>query len=178
MLEKGFASGASLGNHRLAGSRTKEAVMIPKDILAKLSLFEGLPARALDEIGALAREESFPSRATIFSPEQASKDIYVLPDGSVRLTVFASPMSEPVTVTVLKTRGQAFSFSSVIGSGHHNSSAEAITDVRVIAVEGRPLMAYLAKEPAVGFLVMKRGLSHQPAPRGAPAAAGRDHHGL
>lgn len=130
--------------------------MVPKETLAKLSLFEGLPEGALKAIGAISRELSFAADTVIFSPEKSAEHLYVLLEGSVRLTVFVSPLSGPVTVTVLGTPGQTFGFSSVVGSGHHNSSAESGTNVRIIAVKGRELMEYLAKEPEVGFVLMKR----------------------
>lgn len=130
--------------------------MVPKDVLARLSLFEGLPEAALDHLAGLANELAFAADTTIFSPEQPSEHLYVLLEGSVRLTLYVSPVSGQVTVTVLNTPGQAFGFSSIIGSGHHHSFAEAATGVRALALEGRALMAYLDKEPAVGFVVMKR----------------------
>jgi toluene monooxygenase system ferredoxin subunit len=130
--------------------------MIAKETLARLELFEGLPDLALQAIAALSQERAFAARATIFSPEQPSNQICILLDGSIRLTVFASPLSEPVTVSVLNTPGQTFGFSSVIGPGHHSSSAEAVTNARIIEIKGKPLLDYLAKEPAVGFVVMRR----------------------
>ncbi len=129
--------------------------MVSKDVLAKLSLFEGLPEAALGHLAGLADEVSFAAGATIFSPEQPSEDLYILLEGSVRLTLYVSPHSGHVTVTVLGTPGQAFGFSSVVGTGHH-SFAEAGAAVRVLTLPGRALMDYLEKEPAVGFVVMKR----------------------
>lgn len=130
--------------------------MVPKETLAKLSLFEGLPEEALEAIGSFSEEMSFAADTLIFSPEKSADYMFVLMEGSVRLTVFVSPLSGPVTVTVLNTPGQAFGFSSVVGSGHHNSSAEAGTDTRVVGVRSKELMGFLSREPAVGFALMKR----------------------
>jgi len=130
--------------------------MITTEILGGLELFEGLPEHALRTIAAMSEELSFAAGTVIFSPEQASRRIFLLLEGSVRLTLHASPLTEPVTVTVLTTPGQAFSFSSIVGRGLHNSSAEALSDIRTIAIPGQSLMEYLAREPAVGFVVMTR----------------------
>ena len=130
--------------------------MVPKETLAKLSLFEGLTDEALGAIGAMSREVSLAADTVIFSPEKTADHLYVLLEGSVRLTVFVSPLSGPVTVTVLGTPGQAFGFSSIVGSGHHNSSAEAASAVRIVAVKGRELMDYLAGDAAAGFVLMRR----------------------
>ncbi len=130
--------------------------MVAKETLAKLSLFEGLTDEALGAIGAMSREMSLASETVIFSPEKAADHLYVLLEGSVRLTVFVSPLSSPVTVTVLATPGQAFGFSSIVGSGHHNSSAEAASQVRILAVRGRELVDYLSRDTAAGFVLMRR----------------------
>jgi CRP-like cAMP-binding protein len=130
--------------------------MITTETLGGLELFEGLPEHALRTIAAMSEELSFAAGTVIFSPEQASQRIFLLLEGSVRLTVFASQLTEPMTVTMLTTPGQAFSFSSIVGRGYHNSSAEALSDIRAIAIPGQALMEYLAREPVVGFVVMTR----------------------
>jgi CRP-like cAMP-binding protein len=130
--------------------------MVDKKTLAGLELFEGLPEHALEAVAALSEDRSYPPGAIIFSPEQFSEWIFLLLEGSVRLTVHASPLPEPVTVTMLETPGQAFGFSSVVGQGHHNSSAEAVTRVKAVAIEGPPFLAYLESDPVVGFAVMRR----------------------
>jgi len=130
--------------------------MIDTKLLGGLELFGGLPERGLDAIAALAEERRYPPGAVIFSPERSSEWAFLLLHGSVRLTVHASSLPEPVTVAVLETPGQAFGFSTVVGQGHHNSSAEAVTDVRAVAIHGPKFLEYLEKDPEVGFVVMRR----------------------
>jgi CRP-like cAMP-binding protein len=130
--------------------------MVDKKTLAGLELFDGLPDKALGVIASMCRDVRFDPGAVIFSPEQPSKWIYLLVEGSVRLSVHASPLPEPVTVAMVETPGQAFGFSSVLGQGHHNSSAEAATPVKAVAIEGSPFLAYLESDPVVGFAVMGR----------------------
>jgi CRP-like cAMP-binding protein len=130
--------------------------MVDIKTLAGLELFEGLSNQALLPIAAVSKELRFAPGTVIFSPELASEWVFLLVEGSVRLTVFASALPEPVTIAVLTTPGQAFGFSSVVGQGHHNSAAEAVTAVRVIAIDGPPFLKYLEKEPTVGFTVMRR----------------------
>src|SRR4030065_2916876 len=93
-------------------------------------------------------------KAVVVSPEQSAKWVSLLVEGSVRLTIHASPLPEPITVAVLETPGQAFGFSSAVGQGHHNSSAETVTSVRVIAIDGQPFLDYLEKEPQGGVIGM------------------------
>ena len=130
--------------------------MVEKNILARLELFEGLSGPALTAIAAFSEEKAFEPGGAIFSPELSSNLIYLLLEGSVRLTVFSSPLPEPVTVAVLETPGQAFGFSAAVGQGHHNTSAEAVTKVKVVAIDGQLFLDYLERDPETGFKVMRR----------------------
>jgi CRP-like cAMP-binding protein len=130
--------------------------MISTKTLAGFELFEGLPEAALKMIASLSQELAFPARSHIFSPEKSADQILILLEGTVGLTVHASSLIEPLTISVLSKPGQVFGFASVLGQGHHNSSAHAVTNVRALAVEGDRLMKYLADDPGVGFQVMKR----------------------
>ena len=129
--------------------------MVDKKTLAGLELFVGLPERALAAIAALCEERKYAPGDVIFSPESASEWAFLLLKGSVRLTVHASSLPQPVALASLETPGQAFGFSTVIGQGHHNSSAEAVTEVAAVAIHGPRFLGYLEKDPEVGFVVMR-----------------------
>ena len=130
--------------------------MVDKQTLSGLELFVGLPDRALAAISGLSERRRFAAGEIIFSPERSAQWAFLLLSGSVRLTVHASALPEPVTLTSLKTPGHAFGFSSFLGQGSHNSSAEAVTPVEAVAVDCPRLLAYLEKDPEVGFVVMSR----------------------
>jgi len=130
--------------------------MVDKKTLAGLELFVGVPDQALDEIAALAEKKRYAPGEIIFSPERSSEWAFLLLKGSVRLTVHASALPEPVTLASLETPGQAFGFSTVVGQSQHNSSAEAVTDVEAVAIDGPRFLDYLEKNPEVGFVVMRR----------------------
>ena len=130
--------------------------MVDRETLAGLEFFVGLPERALAAIAGLAEKKRYAPGEIIFSPERSSEWAFLLLRGSVRLTVHASTLPEPVTLASLETPGQAFGFSSVVGQGHHNSSAEAVTEVEAVAFHGPRFLDYLEKDPEVGFTVMRR----------------------
>ncbi len=130
--------------------------MVDPKILSGLELFVGLPDRALAVIAAIAEKKRYAPGEIIFSPERASEWAFLLLQGTVRLTVHASSLPEPVTLASLETPGQTFGFSTVVGQGHHNSSAEAVTAVEAVAISGPSFLDYLEKDPEVGFIVMKR----------------------
>ena len=130
--------------------------MVDPKVLSELELFVGLPDRALTAIAAVAEMRRYAPGEIIFSPEQASEWAFLLLRGSVRLTMHASSLPEPVTLASLETPGQTFGFSTVVGQGHHNSSAEAVTAVEAVAINGPLFLGYLEKDPEVGFIVMRR----------------------
>jgi CRP-like cAMP-binding protein len=136
--------------------RAKEADMVDAKTLGELELFVGLPDRALEAIGAVAEKKRYAPGEIVFSPERASEWAFVLLRGTVRLTVHATALPKPVALASLETPGQAFGFSTVLGQGQHNSSAEAVTAVEAVAINGPRFLAYLEKDPEVGFIVMRR----------------------
>jgi CRP-like cAMP-binding protein len=129
----------------------KENAMISVKTLAGMELFEGLPEEDLKKIASLSHEVSFPAQTSIFSPEKNAEHILLVLKGTVGLTVHASPLADPVTISVLNTPGQVFGFASVLGQPHHNSSALAMTDVKALAIDGDRLK-FQALTPAGALL--------------------------
>lgn len=130
--------------------------MVDQQTLSRLELFVGLPDRALAAIAGMTERRRFAPGEIIFSPERSAQWAFLLVSGSIRLTVHASVLPEPVTLATLETPGHAFGFSSFLGQGSHNSAAEAVTAVEAVAVDCPRLLAYLEKDPEVGFAVMSR----------------------
>jgi CRP-like cAMP-binding protein len=130
--------------------------MVTIQTLANNSLFEGLPDDALTAIADLCHEESLASGTTICGEGRPADRVYLLQEGTVGLSVSLTSRPAPLTISMLKSPGQAFGWSAVVGSGYYTASAQAVTDVRIIAVDGHALTAYLEQNPAVGYEVMKR----------------------
>lgn len=130
--------------------------MITTETLAKIGLFEGLSDGALASIAALCREESFPSDTVICAEGHKTKRIYFLQDGAVGLLVKPTSVPKPLTLSVLKSPGQAFGWSAVVGQGHYTAQGRALSNVRVVSIDGHGLLDYLEQNPVVGFVVMKR----------------------
>jgi CRP-like cAMP-binding protein len=148
--------GAAFSDIIKALQQIKENAMISVKTLAGMELFEGLPEEDLKKIAALSHELAFPAQSNIFSPEKNAEHILLVLKGTVGLTVHASPLAEPVTISVLNMPGQVFGFASVLGQPHHNSSALAMTDVRALAIDGDRLMEFMAAKPETGYLIMRR----------------------
>ena len=130
--------------------------MVTAETFAGIGLFEGLPDEALASIATLCREETFPSDTVICAEGHRANRIYFLQDGTVGLLVKPTSLPDPLTLSVLKSPGQAFGWSAVVGNGHYTAQARALSDVRVVSIDGQGLLGYLERNPVVGFVVMKR----------------------
>jgi CRP-like cAMP-binding protein len=130
--------------------------MVTIQTLADLSLFKGLPDDALTAIAALCHEKSFAPGTAICAEGYPADRIYLLQEGTVGLFVSPTSQPAPVNISLLESPGQAFGWSAVVGSGYYTATAQAMTDVRAIALDGRALVAYLGQNPAVGYEVITR----------------------
>jgi len=130
--------------------------MVTPETLANTSLFRELPDDALTAIADLCHEESFAAGTTIFGEGRPAERVYLLQEGTVGLLVSPTSRPAPLTISLLKSPGQTFGWSAVVGPGHYTAAAQAVTDVRAIVLDGRALVAYLQQNPGVGYEVMGR----------------------
>ena len=61
-----------------------------------------------------------------------------------------------MTVVVLRSLGQTFGWSAVVGSGYYTAGAQATSDARAISIDGQALVDCLEQHPCEGFVVMRR----------------------
>lgn len=130
--------------------------MISLETLASMDLFQGLPTEGLGAIAAMCREESFPAKTVFFALDHPADNLYLLLEGSVGLTIEPVPTSPPLTISVLNSHGQLFGWSAVVGPANYTATAQAMTDVRAVVMDGRALMNYLEQHPAIGVVVLRR----------------------
>ena len=130
--------------------------MVTHETLARMELFEGLPDEVLTCIAELSREESYPRGTTIFAAGRLADRMYLLLEGTVSLWVQPTSLPEPMTVVVLRSPGQTFGWSAVVGSGYYTAGAQATSDARAISIDGLALVDCLEQHPCEGFVVMRR----------------------
>ena len=130
--------------------------MVSHEILAGMELFRDLPAEGLGAIAAMCRESSFPAKTVFFALDRPADNLYLLLEGRVGLTIEPVPTSPPLTISVLNAPGQLFGWSAIVGPANYTATAQAMTDVRALVLDGHALMNYLEAHPAVGVVVLKR----------------------
>ena len=130
--------------------------MVRSEILAGIDLFRGLSQEALEAIGTMCQEERFAARTVFFALDRPAEHVHVLLEGTLGLTIQPLPTQPPLTVTVLDRPGQLFGWSAIVGPSNYTATAQAITDVRAIVMDGHALMSYLEGHPTVGVVVLGR----------------------
>jgi CRP-like cAMP-binding protein len=130
--------------------------VLTREVSTKLELFYGLPDDVMRSISDLSDETSFAAGTTIFAEGRPADCIYLLLEGTVGLSVYPTSLPQPMTFTFLKSPGQAFGWSAVVGSGYYTASAEAKTDVRAVVMNGQELVDLLTRHPCEAFIVMRR----------------------
>lgn len=121
-------------------------------IIAKSLLFEGMPAEFVSSVGAMLHEEHHDEGKTLFRAGDAAETLYFLEDGRVRLTV-GDPGSVCRTV---RTPGEVFGWSSLLGSGGYTATAQCLTSCRVMKVNAADLSRVLEQNPAIGMEFYRR----------------------
>jgi CRP-like cAMP-binding protein len=130
--------------------------VVSSESLAGFDLFQSLPQDALGAIAAMCQEQTFPARTVFFALDRPAEYVYVLQAGRIGLTIQPLPTRPPLTVSVLDQPGQLFGWSSIVGPRNYTATAQAMSDVRVITLDGPALMDYLERNPTVGVVVLKR----------------------
>jgi CRP-like cAMP-binding protein len=130
--------------------------MVSRETLADMDLFRDLPADALAAIAALCRDQVFPPKTVFFALDRPASNVYLLLEGRVGLTIEPLPTSPPLTISVLNAPGQLFGWSAIVGPANYTATAQAMTDVRALVMDGHAFMNYLEEHAAIGVVVLKR----------------------
>ena len=128
------------------------------EALRDCELFGELNDAELDEIAALAREESHPAGAIIFTEAEAADDFYILQEGRVALQIQLRSMAQisgDVTIEVVEP-GRIFGWSALVKQHRLTATARCLEDVRVVTVKGQALNQLCESNAHIGFVVMKR----------------------
>ena len=149
--------------------------MVAKDALNAAFTDDGL-LRELDphyvhKLAALASEARYAPDQVIFKEEDTTRLFYLILSGSVALE-----MEGPARHIEIETRdgGDGMGWSALLGYEPKHLQARALTDVRVLAFEGKRLRKACENDPAFGCALMKRLLEiHKESARRACVASFR-----
>ncbi len=121
-------------------------------LLEQATLFSGLSPEELRVLAAEVEEREFGPFELIYRRGEVSGAAYVLLEGSVRLTI---EDEDNLDVTVYEPlRGELFGFSALLDDLPADSSAQAISPVRLIEVKREALQELLTRRPEAGLRLL------------------------
>jgi len=131
--------------------------VIPRDVLERCALFQGLRPGALDLLASLGTIVTFAAGERIFSQGQEAHFLYVIGEGRVALEM-QSPGEEtlrPVVVAVLGP-GESLAWSAVVPPYVLTLSAVCVEQASLVALDAVMLRRLMALDWEIGYTVMAR----------------------
>jgi CRP/FNR family cyclic AMP-dependent transcriptional regulator len=115
-------------------------------------LFQGMSPEFMDEISRSLIRETHAKGDLLFRAGDPADFLYVLEDGRVRL----SAGDRGIVTRIVEKEGDALGWSSLVGREAYSSSAECLTDVRVVKIKNEVLNDIFNRYPACGLLLFRR----------------------
>jgi CRP-like cAMP-binding protein len=123
--------------------------MILKDVLQKSHLFNGLDDEHIERIVTLFEECSWKEGEEIIGEGEEGKGLYIITDGVVMIRTKLG--GEMATLKGVTTVGEV----SLVDDRPTTASVIARTDVRAAALKKGEFMAFLERDPHIGYVVMR-----------------------
>ena len=130
-------------------------------MLPKLSLFDGIGGAALDRLVTGAILVRAPSRTVIFKCGDASRGVYIVVSGQVKLSLQGAQGAEQVVELV--GPGGVFGEIAVFLNGPHVVMAESLADTQLVLIAKANVLAELERTPEFmrGMVaILSRRLQH------------------
>src|ERR1700687_3045289 len=118
-------------------------------------LLRDLDPHHVHKLATFALECSFKAEQVIFREGDVAGYFYLITSGSVVLEVVGP--ARHIAVQTLHP-GDAFGWSSLLGSSPRHFEARALSPVTAVAFDGAEVRAACAPDPSVGHAIMKRFL--------------------
>lgn len=120
------------------------------EALSKIHIFRGLAPQGLQQIAAIAREESFGAGAIIFREGEGGDKLYLILDGKVRISREVAGMGEEALAVL--GPGDAFGEMSLIDDFPRSADAR---------VHERCRLLVLSKEAMEDLLFLQKDLAYE-----------------
>lgn len=131
--------------------------MITIDTLRTCEVFAKLTDEELQQILPLCREERYSKGTKMFSEGDEATTFYVLMEGAVSLQYVICPQPEYCqdATILLDKPGDFMGWSSLVRPSRMTASGLCLTDVRLVAIDGRRLNELMERDSHIGFVVLK-----------------------
>ena len=129
--------------------------MSPLETLRNAELFGGLSEEQRRTVAALAGERRAAAGETLFRLGESAEALYVIRRGRVDLTFPLQVMGETREVRFQSLEaGRTLAWSALVPPHRLTLSASATTDLELLVMERRRILALLDEQPPIGQVVM------------------------
>ena len=118
------------------------------DVLRRVDLFRELTDEQIQEVASLGQPLQISAGQALVQAGEAGNLLFVVIRGFAQLTARSAAGEIPVRAA---GPGKAFPLAALVGSGTLITSAEAITDMDLLALPRAPLLALCRRDPAIGM---------------------------
>ncbi len=118
-------------------------------------LFNGLDARTIEKLAALAKREDYTAGAVLYGPGDPAEDLFVLDSGHVEFLIGRGERTAPGGFMLKK--GEVFGWAALLdGYPARIASARCLEASTLLRINGKSALRVLEQDPAAGFTVMRR----------------------
>lgn len=121
--------------------------------LRKTALFKGLSTEDLTSLAAIVTEKSLPENATIFTEHMPGEALYIIDEGSVRVSRMIEE-GEEQTLSVLGA-GDFIGEMALLDGGPRLTTARALKPTKLFIIKNGDFQSLLEKDPKVGIKIVK-----------------------
>jgi CRP-like cAMP-binding protein len=128
--------------------------MVGLGILRKSDLFEGLSDDELVAIARLSHEETFLAGASIFSENEAARNLYIVTEGRVVILINIGRGRQTVVDTVCQNG--SFGWSAMVPPFLMTGTARAVEKTQVVAIPGDGLRGLCKQSCGTCYTIMEK----------------------
>ncbi len=119
----------------------------------RTALFRGLPERSFDRLARRMRPVAATGGSLLFVQDQPADRFFILLDGWVKLARLSEDGAEAVVHVVAP--GETFAEAAVFAQGVFPVCAEAVTDVRALALSAADMTEAIAVDSAIALAMLE-----------------------
>lgn len=122
------------------------------EVLQQSLIFSSLNKEQLVELASIANERSFMPGQFIFFEGDAPEQFYIVQEGKIKVIKHSSLGKE--FIIAFFSPGEMFGEVAVFENRPYPASAQAVVETKVLGINSRDLLSFLATSPAVALRII------------------------
>jgi CRP-like cAMP-binding protein len=129
--------------------------MVSPEWLKKTELFDTLEESQLNALLSNSSVKSYSQGETIFQQGEEAKQLYILIQGEVDLTV-KTQEEIPLMTSKIEKEGAVFGTPSLMEPFRYNVTAKCLKPTKVLAIEAHHIRKKIEENPRMGVEIMRK----------------------